>query len=254
MNDQARTDFGDIRSLVDHSSPQAPSVAQLWAAADTLSRMNEGDRARARDYIKHFWGTTPTVHSLRMRGVLLHEERMRGELEGALERLYDVFNQCPLRQGLPPFGYSMSAERVRELWEPMRTTPLRELTGEQIWKFASGATLTWGGAEDIRHFLPRLIELMWSDRVSGLLGAFFYRLPPNAAYATWPEVEQEALEQWVRSALVYHLTTYSWLELPRPRSWPGLVADDRLRDLIQAVTSLQRKSRTLQLLFVPRGL
>lgn len=43
------------------------------------------------------------------------------------------------------------------------TTPLRQLTGEQLWRYITGAFLTVGGDRDFRYLMPRIFELSAFD-------------------------------------------------------------------------------------------
>lgn len=84
--------------------------------------------------------------------------------------------------------------------------------------FAFKAVTTWGDADDLRHFLPDLLELSWS----GALGA-----PPAvvsakltaAGWRDWPPVEQAAVEDALRALFVADLA-----ERPAPVGPRGAIA------------------------------
>ena len=88
-------------------------------------------------------------------------------LAAALERLYLVFRSYGLKphiEGCPCCVYDEDQDRVR-------SRSLRALTAEDFDTYASKALTTWGDADDLRHFLPRLLEL-----VTGSPGDFISHL------------------------------------------------------------------------------
>src|SRR5438105_2663647 len=79
----------------------------------------------------------------------------REELQEAIEELYGVFVCYPLKK-----MYGCDHCVLPEDYERLRAKPLRELTWDEIEKFAHKAMTTWGDVEDFKHFLPRLFELL----------------------------------------------------------------------------------------------
>ncbi|MEU8799281.1 hypothetical protein [Spirillospora sp. NPDC048819] len=73
---------------------------------------------------------------------------------------------------------------------PLLARPLRDLTAEDLARYAAKALSTWGGPEDFRYFAPRLLELAADD-------AFGYRLDAEvifiklgeAGWRDWPQRE-----------------------------------------------------------------
>lgn len=113
-------------------------------------------------------------------------------LHEAVERLYEVFARYPLITpvtGCPccttPADYAMLASK-----------PLRQLTAKDLRKYATKALTTWGDVNDFRHFLPRLFEAMFFDNLTGEVNAeiVFDKLP-YGEWRTWPQAEQDAIEQ-----------------------------------------------------------
>ncbi|TDC22107.1 hypothetical protein E1211_31660 [Micromonospora sp. 15K316] len=76
-------------------------------------------------------------------------------------------------------------------------TPLRALTGEQLRRFAGKAVSTWGDVTDLRHFLPRVLEVLAVGGIDDpvvptkLLGIV------GAHWRTWPRDEQQAIETYL---------------------------------------------------------
>ena len=77
----------------------------------------------------------------------------------AIERLYQLFTPypAPVRLEASPLRDADAIQRA------LRSAPLRELEGEQVLPYATWAITTVGGADDYRHFLPRIIELALDD-------------------------------------------------------------------------------------------
>jgi hypothetical protein len=79
------------------------------------------------------------------------------------------------------------------------TTPLRELTGQELWRYVSGAFLTVGSELDFRYLLPRILDISVSDPenakdpeiVLGKLGL--------ANWRSWSAVEQGVIEDFVNA-------------------------------------------------------
>ena len=79
----------------------------------------------------------------------------------AIERLYEVFGRYPRPRGETYSAYSdvtaTDAAAIRE-------RPLRELSGRDLAKYAMRAVVTWGDADELRYYLPRLLELLVIER------------------------------------------------------------------------------------------
>ena len=77
------------------------------------------------------------------------------------------------------------------------STPLREITGQQIWRYVSGAFLTIGSENDFRYLLPRILEISVIDPgnandpeiVIGKLGL--------AGWREWTATEQRTIEKFL---------------------------------------------------------
>jgi hypothetical protein len=128
-------------------------------------------------------------------------EKAMDELRQAVEALYATFASYPLRDEIVGCPCCISADDQARI----RSKPLRELTSEDLSVFASHVPHLWGEAEDLKHFLPRILELlpawmhMWPD--PEVVGASL-RL---SDFQTWPEAERKAVEAfllaWWRSFL-----------------------------------------------------
>lgn len=98
--------------------------------------------------------------------------------------------------------------------EPLLRTPLRQLTADNLNRYAWNALSTAGEIDDFKYFLPRLLELFAADNLDFLAAT---RLLPllGACSERWLVNERTALEgflyAWWRSAL----TTYPSATAPR---------------------------------------
>jgi hypothetical protein len=107
-----------------------------------------------------------------------------------IDELYEVFRRYKYK----PITGAMSD--YPEENEVLRTVPLRKLTGEQLSFFAGKALYTWGDEDDLRHFLPRLLELIGRENHGGALmpemvsAKFCYKL---GNWKKWPVRERKTV-------------------------------------------------------------
>jgi hypothetical protein len=90
-------------------------------------------------------------------------------------------------------------------------TPLRELTGQQLWSYVSGAYLTLGSDLDFRYLLPRILEIAVSDPGNSNDPEIVIGKLARAKWQTWTTAErgviEEFLDAWFEWALVRDLDT-----------------------------------------------
>ncbi|MCA1196398.1 hypothetical protein K9B35_00315 [Sphingomonas sp. R647] len=122
-------------------------------------------------------------------------------LERALEAVYrefarpgpDVIEGCPC---------CISTRGI----DVLLTTPLRELTGQQLWRYVSGAFLTVGGEEDFQYLLPRILDVSISDPGNANDPEIVIGKLPLANWRAWSapkrRVLEEFLDAWFERALV----------------------------------------------------
>jgi hypothetical protein len=117
-------------------------------------------------------------------------------LAAATEELYRVFSGYRLKPHLDACPHCVDDHDHARI----HARPLRELSAEDLARYAGKAMSTWGDVNDFRHFLPRLLELgltTGSDwvYVELVLGKLAY-----ASWRTWPKQEQAAVESflWLR--------------------------------------------------------
>jgi hypothetical protein len=122
-----------------------------------------------------------------------HASSNRSPLDVAIERLYDVFARYPKPHGQTYSPYTtITPDDVRSI----RERPLRSLAGKDLAKFAMKALNTWGDENELRYYLPRILELLareggWVVASSVLLKLAF------GHWRDWPAAEQAAIESFV---------------------------------------------------------
>lgn len=92
------------------------------------------------------------------------------------------------------------------------TTPLRELTGQELWPYVSGAFLTIGDEDDFRYLLPRILDISVSDRGNANDAEIVLGKLRLANWRSWSAGEQRAVEEFLDA----------WFELALARD----LADD----------------------------
>ena len=76
----------------------------------------------------------------------------------------------------------------------MLSTPLRQITGLEIWRYVTGVFLTIGNESDFRYFLPRILEISTSDRGAAVNPEIVIGKLGRAGWKQWPAHEQEVLQ------------------------------------------------------------
>lgn len=113
-------------------------------------------------------------------------------LAASIEDLYRVFSAKapPLIEGCP---CCIDTRKV----DVLLSNPLRELNGDQLWRYITGAYLTVGGDRDFRYLMPRIFELAAigpfgvpdTEIVLGKLA--------RARWETWQGAEKEAVLEFI---------------------------------------------------------
>lgn len=113
---------------------------------------------------------------------------MNARVRDALERVYDVFAGPPPAE-LAACPCCVSEAQIRVLL----STPLREITADELTRYASAVLLTSGDVADFRYFLPRMLEISLTERwwwpdIEVTLSKL-----PVAGSDNWPAAERDAL-------------------------------------------------------------
>jgi hypothetical protein len=80
----------------------------------------------------------------------------------------------------------------------MVAAPLRRLDGDALGFYAFRALTTWGDDTTLRHFLPRLLELVQAKEIwvdfEIILGKLSY-----GGWGQWPQAQREVIVEWMMS-------------------------------------------------------
>jgi hypothetical protein len=77
------------------------------------------------------------------------------------------------------------------------TTPLRQISGEALWRYVSGAYLTIGDDYDFRYLLPRILEVSVSDPGNANNPEIVLGKLSRAGWRSWSHDQQSAVEALV---------------------------------------------------------
>lgn len=113
-------------------------------------------------------------------------------VQASLKTIYKLF-ATPTPNVIEGCPCCIGTRRV----DVLLNTPLRDITGEALRRYVTGAFLTIGGERDFRYLLPRILEVAICDPgaspdVEIVLGKL--RL---AHWETWPPSERRAIEELV---------------------------------------------------------
>lgn len=109
-----------------------------------------------------------------------------GGVQSEIEDVYRVFASYPRPARVEGCQHCVTEKDHEDLLG----APLRQLDAERLRRFSHKALNTWGDVDDLRHFLPRLLEL--ALRGDGDLHGLFAKLR-QAGWTDWPEDERDAL-------------------------------------------------------------
>lgn len=110
------------------------------------------------------------------------------DLDTAIDKLYEVFSIYPPDPGMEGCPCCVGEQDRHKL----SYRSLRELSGEDLSRYAFKAMTTWGTEDNFKHFLPRIFDLLASGGLQTdefvVLGKLEY-----AGWKNWTETEQQAI-------------------------------------------------------------
>lgn len=109
-----------------------------------------------------------------------------------MEELYRVFaaKAPPVIEGCPCCIDSRNVD-------VLLVTPLRELSGDHLWRYITGAYLTVGGDRDFRYLMPRIFELAALDPSGVPNTEIVLSKLARARWETWQGAEKEAVLEFI---------------------------------------------------------
>jgi hypothetical protein len=114
-------------------------------------------------------------------------------LQENIEQLYAVFSKYPgnvQMKGSPLYG-------DLEKWNrDLFSKPLRELTADDLSRFSGKVITTWGEVNDLKHFLPRILELTALLKPPYMIWVTFDRFEMSG-WKSWPAEEYEAIKTYM---------------------------------------------------------
>lgn len=152
------------------------------------------------------------------------------ELKTAIERLYETF--APYTAPVHPAYCEHCVTEPEDV--VLRTKPIRELSAQELERYAFKAISTWGTVEQFKHLLPRLFELVTENEFGFAPPEILFKKPRYGEFATWPDRERHALQFYCDSLWRCALANY-----PLNKTIPAFGSiDDCLCSVAQVVDDL----------------
>ena len=117
------------------------------------------------------------------------------QLRDGIESLYETFASYPLRDDTNACSCCHSTSDEQRV----HTKSLRKLSQDDLRQYAADALFVWGDANDFRHFLPRIFELLVThgdefEDPQVVFGKLYH-----AEWRTWPGPEQQSIERFLKA-------------------------------------------------------
>ena len=123
---------------------------------------------------------------------LLHQTKAR--VIEALSAVYHTFEMPPpsVIEGCPCCIETRGTD-------VLLTTPLREISGQALWRYVSGVFLTVGDIRDFRYLLPRILDVSASDPANANNPEIVLGKLRLAEWRSWQIDEQLVIEEFIRA-------------------------------------------------------
>ena len=116
-------------------------------------------------------------------------------LNDSIERLYEVFAAYPLHDSTDPCPHCFTSADEQQL----RSQPLRQLSADDLRSFAASSLTTWGGVTDLKHFLPRIMEIGATEGFNWPDVELLYHHVAYGEFTTWPAPEVAAMRAFAQA-------------------------------------------------------
>lgn len=114
------------------------------------------------------------------------------ELSSSVEYLYLAFSKYKLKDGITHCSHCITYEDNQQLL----SKALRELMPKDLEKYSRKALTTWGDVDDLKYFLPRLLEFFPFIGTGLLQPEVLFGKISLGKWRDWPISEQKALENY----------------------------------------------------------
>ena len=114
----------------------------------------------------------------------------------AVRELYRVFKPYQARRHPEGCPCCVSDADKRRLF----SKPLEKLSADDLGRFAWKALTTWGSVEDLKHFLPRLMDLIVTDDCAPFEREVLFGKLRLAEWRTWSDNESQAVQKFMDAA------------------------------------------------------
>jgi len=142
---------------------------------------------------------------------VIHPESAATALKHAVDGVYAAFARHRLPAIIEYCDHCISAEEN----EVLMTVPLRQLSIDQLSRYAWMAMTTWGADADFRHFLPRILEHLVTGQIWDTEGV----IRKASIYGVgWPPEEWAAIDRLLKAWWAATLVTY-----PAPAGAPQVL-------------------------------
>lgn len=113
-------------------------------------------------------------------------------MRDALEEIYETFAAPtpPRIEGCP----CCTSKRNTDV---LLNKPLRQLTGEDLWRYVGSAFLTIGGEEDFRYLLPRILDISVNEPQHAEYPEIVLGKLCLANWESWTAKEQSVIEEFI---------------------------------------------------------
>jgi hypothetical protein len=118
---------------------------------------------------------------------------MTGHRREATEGLYAAFGHVRRPARVPGCPHCVAPEEDR----PLLDRPVRSLPPDDLARYAAKAISTWGGAEEFRYFVPRLLECAAADAFVYPDPAIVFGKLAAADWHGWPAGERAAIGEFL---------------------------------------------------------
>lgn len=115
-------------------------------------------------------------------------------LTRATDGLYSVFVRYPAFRHRADCPHCAAQPGWREIFD----RPIRQLTASNLNDLAASVLIPGVDVDELKHFLPRLLELHLKGELAADSEALFFTLT-RGGWRSWPGAEVAALDRWLRA-------------------------------------------------------